>query len=221
MKKLILLSLLTISYSMTIAQKIAQKVVNFTFVLSPQVSRLNSGSSDVKNGKNLLGFDYGIEGDICLGSERHTITTGLTVSSTGGTLIYKIPVSFAGKPLPAGTAVDYDLKYIEIPLALKLYSKDFSRKRFYAQFGLNNWLNIKAKASTSDGSFHDETIHGEIGFYNIGLNVGGGMDYDLGNRNYLTGGIVYTSSFFDNTSNSTVEDIATLNTVRIRIGFVF
>jgi len=113
------------------------------------------------------------------------------------------------------------MRYLEIPLALKLRSKDFTRTRFYAQFGLNNWLNIKAKATTSDGSFNKTTIDGEIPFYNIGLNVGGGVEYDLGNKNYLTGGIIYTGTFIDNTTNQTVTDNTTLNSLRIRLGFVF
>lgn len=217
MKKLFLFSLFLVTYSMTMGQK----VVSFTFITSPQITWLTSGSRDVNNGRSRLGFDYGIEGDVFFGSERYAFTSGLTVSSIGGSLTYKVPVAFSDKLLPAGTAVDYSLRYLEIPMVLKLRSKDFNRTRLYAQFGLNNWLNTKAKASTSDNSFNNETINGEIRFYNIGMNVGGGIEYDLGNRNYLSGGIVYTGSFFDATSNQTVTDNTTLNSVRIRLGFVF
>lgn len=217
MKKLFLFSLLLSTYSLAMAQK----VVSFTFITSPQITWMNSGSNQVSNGGSHLGFDYGIEGDIFMGSERYALTTGLTVSSIGGSLTYKGPVVFSGKSLPAGTTADYYLRYLEIPLVLKLRSKDFNRTRLYAQFGLNNWLNIKAKGSTSDGSFHNETIEGEVKFLNIGLNVGGGIEYDLGNKNYLTAGLIYTGSFFDATTNQTVTDNATLNSLRIRLGFVF
>lgn len=217
MKKLFLVSLLLSAYTITMAQK----VFSFTFITSPQIAWMKSGSKDVSSGSSHLGFDYGIEGDVFLGSERYAINTGLTVSTTGGGLTYKIPVSFNGKPLPAGTTADYYLRYLEIPFALKLRSKDFNRSRFYAQFGLNNWLNIKAKGSTSDGSFNRETISDEVRLYNVGLNVGAGIEYDLGNRNYLSGGIIYTGSFFDSTTNRTVSDVTTLNSLRIRLGFVF
>jgi hypothetical protein len=217
MKKLFLFSLLLSAYSVTMAQK----VFSLTFVTSPQITWMNSGSKDVSSGTSHVGFDYGIEGDIFLNSERYAINTGLTVSTIGGSLKYKIPVSFSGKSLPAGTTADYYLRYLEIPFTLKLRSKDFNRTRFYAQFGLNNWLNIKAKGSTSDGSFNRETINDEVRFYNIGLNVGGGVEYDLGNRNYLSAGIIYTGSFFDSTTNATIADNTTLNSLRIRLGFVF
>jgi hypothetical protein len=225
MKNLIFFSLLALSYSMTMAQRfsvpVAERIVSFTFIASPQVSWMTSGSNEVINGKNHLGFDYGVEGDLSLRSDRYLFSTGLTVSSTGGSLRYRIPVIFSDKSLPIGTTVDYHLKYLEIPLVLKLRSKDFNRSRFYAQFGLNNWLNIKARATTSDGSFYDESVNDEVRLFNIGLNVGGGIDYDLGNHNYLTAGLVYTGSFFDTTNNSTVKDITTLNSLRIRLGFVF
>jgi hypothetical protein len=217
MKKLFLFSLLISTYSLTMAQRI----VSFTFITSPQITWMNSGSNQVSNGASHLGFDYGVEGDFYYGSDRYSITTGLTVSSIGGSLEYKVPIIFSDKSLPAGTSVDYSLRYLEIPLVLKLRSKEFNRTRLFAQFGLNSWINIRAKASTSDNSFINETITGEVRLFNAGLNVGGGIEYDLGNKNYLTAGLIYTGSFFDATSNQTVTDKITLNSLRIRLGFVF
>jgi len=93
--------------------------------------------------------------------------------------------------------------------------------RFFAQFGLNTWMNIKAKGSTSDGSFNKEVIGDEVRFFALGLNVGAGLEYDLGDKNSLTGGIVYSGSFNDATSNSTISDKTTINSLRIRLGFIF
>lgn len=217
MKKLFFICLFSVaSIALT-----AQKKVSFTFITSPQFSWMTSDSKDVRNGMTRLGFAYGVESDVFFNSERYSITTGLTVSSTGGSLTYKIPVSFSDKQLPGGTIVNYYLRYLEIPLAIKLRSKDFNRTRFYAQFGLNNWLNIKNKASTSDRSFNNESINGEIRLFNVGINVGGGIEYDLGNKNAITGGIIYSGSFMDTTINPTVKENTTLNSLRVRLGFVF
>jgi hypothetical protein len=225
MKKIIFFNILVLSYSVAFAQRYSttrpERNVSFTFIASPQISWMKSGSSDVINGKNRLGFGYGVEGDIFIRSDRYAITTGLTVSSLGGSLRYRPAVSFSDKALPIGTLVDYRLRYLEIPFALKLRSKDFNRTRFYAQFGLNSWINIKAMATTSDGSFYNDNVNDEVRLFNMGLNVGGGIDYDLGNRNYLTAGLVYTGTFFDMTRNVSVKDMTTLNSLRIRCGFVF
>lgn len=168
-----------------------------------------------------MGFGYGVEGDFFLSSENYALTTGMTVSTVGGSLTYRPSVPFSGKLLPIGTKVDYYLTNLEFPLALKMRTRAFDRFRYFAQFGLTNWFNIKSRATTSDGSFQKERISDEVRFYNIGLNVGGGIEYDMGHGNALTGGLVYSNGFTDVTSNAGINDAATLKVLRIRVGFVF
>lgn len=217
MKKLIivlvLLSMATVTYS--------QKIFNLTFLASPQVSWLKSDSKTIRAGGGFLGFGYGVEGDFFIGSENYAISTGMTVSSTGGSLIYGQSIPFNGYILPAGTKVSYYLTNLEFPLALKMRTRDFNRFRYFAQFGLTNWFNIKARASTSDGSFHKETIRDEIRFYTIGLNVGAGLEYDMGHGNAITAGLVYSNGFTDVTTDKNINDATTVKVLRIRAGFVF
>jgi hypothetical protein len=217
MKKLFLvfalLMIITVTYSQT--------KFNFTFLASPQVSWLKSDSRDSEGKSSFLGFGYGVEGDIFLASENYAITTGMTVSTMGGSLIYRQPVYFSGKDLRAGTKVDYSLTNLEFPLVLKMRTRDFNRFRYFAQFGFTNWLNIKARATTSDGSFDKEKIRDEVRLLNIGLNVGAGVEYDMGHKNAITGGLVYSNGLTDITTNSEVKDATTIKVLRIRLGFVF
>ncbi len=210
---LTLLSVTAVSYS--------QKMFNLTFLASPQVSWMKSDSKEIKGAGGFIGFGYGVEGDFFVGSENYAITTGMTVSTVGGSFIYGQPVSFSGVSLRAGTKVNYYLTNLEFPLALKMRTRDFNRFRYFAQFGLTNWFNIKAKATTSDRSFQKETIKDEIRFYNIGLNVGAGLEYDLGHGNAITAGLVYSNGFTDATTNRSNDDAATLKSLRLRVGFVF
>ena len=217
MKKLILvlvlLSVTAVTYS--------QKVFNLTFLASPQVSWLKSDSKEIKGDGAFLGFGYGVEGDFFLGSPNYAIITGMTVSTTGGSLVYRKSIPFDGASLPVGTKVDYYLTNLEFPFALKMRTRDFNRYRYFAQFGLTNWFNIKARATTSDGSFQKETINDEIRVYNVGLNVGGGLEYDLGHGNALTGGLVYSNGFTNTTTNRSLDNVTTMKVLRIRVGFVF
>ena len=217
MKKL----LLVLPFLMIVTVTYSQKRFNLTFLASPQVAWMTSDSKEVKGDKSFLGFGYGVEGDFFLGNENYSILTGLTVSTAGGSLLYNRSITFDGIQLPIGTKVDYILKYLEIPLAVKMRTKDFNRLRFYAQFGLTNWINIKSRATTSDHSFEKDAIKDEVRLYNIGLNVGAGVEYDLGHGNALTGGIVYSNGFTDVTTNSTINDATTLKVLRIRMGFIF
>ena len=217
MKKLFLV----LTFLLVINLTYSQKRFNLTFLASPQVSWMTSDSKEVKGDKSFLGFGYGVEGDFFLGNENYSILTGLTVSTAGGSLLYRRAITFDGIQLPIGTKVDYILKYLEIPLAVKMRTKDFNRLRFYAQFGLTNWINIKSRATTSDHSFEKDAIKDEVRLYNIGLNVGAGVEYDLGHGNALTGGIVYSNGFTDVTTNESINDAATLKVLRFRMGFIF
>ena len=195
----------------------AQKRFNLTFLASPQVSWLKSDSKNVNGGRSFLGFGYGVEGDLFLRSENYAITTGMTLSSAGGSLTYKTATPFSGKVLPAGTNVDFNLTFLEFPLALKMRTRIFFRTRYFAQFGLTNWFNIKARGTSSDRSFQKEPVQDEIRFYDVGLNVGGGFEYELGHENALTCGLVYSNGFTDATSTAGI----TMKVVRFRLGFVF
>jgi hypothetical protein len=217
MKKLILLitllSVFTVTYS--------QKRLNLTFLASPQVSWLKSDSRNVSGSGGILGFGYGVEGDFFLASENYAIISGMTVSSAGGSLTYDQSVQFHGINLPAGTKVDYYLTNLEIPLALKMRTRDFNRFRYFAQFGLTNWLNIKARATTSNGTLRKDPIKDEIRLLSLGLNVGGGIEYDMGHGNAITYGLVFSNGFTDVTVNKGINDATTLKILRIRLGFVF
>ena len=200
----------------------SQPKITATFITSPQLSWLATDSKEVSQQGSRFGFGYGVETDFYFG-ENYALNTGLTVSSLGGKLNYHpgSNFNFAGESLPSGTRIDYRMTHLEVPVTLKMISRDFHRVRLFAQFGFTHWFNIKAKASSSDGTFFLESVKEEVRFYNLGLNVGGGMMYDLGGKNYLTGGIVYSNGFMDATSNRDIKDDVLLKAFRMRIGFVF
>lgn len=216
-KKLTLLVLFLSTMEFTYSQK----KFDLTFIASPQVSWLTSDSKYVKSDKGYLGFGYGVEGDIFLHSDNYLIVTGVTVNSVGGSLTYRQSIPIGGKELPAGTTVDYYLTNLEIPLALKMRTRNFNRVRYYAQFGFTNWFNLKTKATSNNNIFQHEVVRHEIRLYNIGLNIGSGIEYDLGHGNALTGGLVYSSGFMDSTNNTRLKDATTLNVLRLRLGFLF
>ena len=224
MKKFILvltlMSVMTVTYSQDRYQVTFNRF-NLTFLASPQVSWLKSDSKDIREGGSFLGFGYGIEGDIFLESENYAIVTGMTVSTTGGSLIYRQSISFNGTVLPVGTKVDYYLTNLEFPFALKMRTRDFNRYRYFAQFGLTNWLNIKTRATTSDRSFYKDPVEDEIRALNIGLNVGGGLEYDMGHGNALTCGLVYSNGLTKAMTNNAAYDAITIKVLRIRLGFIF
>ena len=168
-----------------------------------------------------MGSDFGVEGDIFLHSDTYLIVTGITLSTVGGSLIYNKPMPFDGKVLRGGTTVDYYLSDLEFPLALKMRTRNFNRVRYFAQYGVTNWINLRTKAMASDTIFQKQVVKHEVRFYNIGLNIGAGIDYDLGYGNGLTGGLVYSDGFSDTTTKGRQKNNTSLNILRLRVGYVF
>ena len=185
------------------------------------MSWMTSDGKHIRDGKGIPGYGLGLEGDIFLNSDNYMIVTGLTVSKDGGTLIFKRPVRINGTPVHVGGSVDFNLTNLEIPLALKMRTRNFKRMRYFTQLGVTNWLNIKSDIKSEDPSFQEIAQNHKIHFYNIGLNIGAGTEYNLGGANALTAGLVYSDAFSDFTKNPGIRENTSLNILRLRLGFVF
>lgn len=187
----------------------SQKSTRLAFVLSPQISWLNSDNSSVDGNGNLFGYNFGVVMDRFFDS-NYAFSTGLTINTTGGKLTYKDMPEMESNKLDA----TYRLKYIEVPFALKLITNEFHRSRYYGQFGLYSQFNIK----TNDGD--GNSIGSQINFFDMGYQLGGGMEYSLGSDTYLMLGLIYSGGFLDVTDHI-VDDKANLNRFTFQFGIIF
>ena len=198
-----------------------QKKYDITLIASPQMSWMTSDGKHIRNGKGFIGYVFGIEGDIFINSDNYMIVTGVTLSKDGGSIIYNLPVQINEIPVRVGTAVEFNLTNLEIPLALKMRTRNFNRMRYFAQLGVSNWLNIKSVLTSDNASFQEIAEKHQVRFFNIGLNIGTGMEYDLGRGDALTAGLIYSDAFSDFTKNPGIKENTSLNILRLRLGFVF
>lgn len=190
----------------------------FAFVLNPQVSWLKSDHADVEANGNLMGYNFGIVMDKFF-AKNYAISTGLTINTTGGKLRYKEPIDFmvGGEmvTLPKNSTFEYRLKYLEIPLSIKLQTNDFQRASYYGIFGMSGQVNIK----TNDGS--GKNINDEVRLFNFGYQFGGGMQYSIGGDAYLMLGLIYNQGLSDVTDNKSINDKANLNRLVFNFGVIF
>ncbi len=191
----------------------------FAFVLSPQISWIKSDNNSADANGNLMGYNFGIEMDKFF-AKNYAISTGLTINTTGGKLRYNeaFDFKFGGDSpikLAENTTIEYRLKYIEVPLSIKLQTNDFQRTSYYGIFGLSGQVNIK----TNDGS--GKNINDEIRMLNFGYQFGGGIQHSVGGDAYLKFGLTYNQGLTDITDNSTVNDKAILNRLIFNFGVIF
>ncbi|MDI9538456.1 MAG: porin family protein [Bacteroidota bacterium] len=180
----------------------------FTFVLSPQISWIKSDMDRVNNGGSKMGYNFGLLVDYFFG-DNYAITSGLTINTTGGKLEY---LSSGNNTVEARQR--YNLRYIEIPMGLKLRSEDLKRMNIYGRFGLSPQLNIMAKDNDDNG------ISDEVKLLDLGYHIGGGIEYSVGGKNALVFGLLFNNGFMDITSSS-YHDKAILNRLVFEFGFIF
>lgn len=179
-----------------------------SFVLSPQISWIKSDMDRVNNGGSKMGYNFGLLVDYFFG-DNYAITSGLTINTTGGKLEY---LSSGNNTVEARQR--YNLRYIEIPMGLKLRSEDLKRMNIYGRFGLSPQLNIMAKDNDDNG------ISDEVKLLDLGYHIGGGIEYSVGGKNALVFGLLFNNGFMDITSSS-YHDKAILNRLVFEFGFIF
>lgn len=213
MKKItLLIALITIAGN-TFAQSERESDLRFAFVLSPQVSWISSDHSSAEGNGSLFGYNFGVEMDNFF-AKNYAISTGLTINTTGGKLDYQ---NYGIEDVSEDNfaAVEYRLKYIEIPFILKLQTNDFHRTSYYGIFGLSTQYNIKA--TDGDGNNINDDVH----FFNLGYNFGGGLQHSLGGNTYLKTGITYNQGISDVTDHEYFDDKAVLNRLVFNFGIIF
>jgi len=214
----LLFALFIIISTNTFAQFDRDTNLRFAFVLSPQVSWISSDNSGVQGNGSLFGYNFGVEMDNFF-AQNYAISTGLTINTTGGKLQYAEQNTFTigdeSVVTSPNATLEYRLKYLEIPLALKLQTNDMQRSSFYGVFGLSSQINIK----TNDGS--GKNLNDEVRLFNFGYKFGGGMKYSIGGDAFIKAGLTYNQGLSDITSNKNIDDRAVLNRLVFNFGVIF
>lgn len=198
--------------------------MQLSFTGSPSVNWMSTNNRFAYSEKLVLGYDFGLSGDIFFTeNERYSVITGLQILNTGGAISYRTsaPFEFSGSTLLASTQIRYRLRYVEIPLAIKLKTDQFNRVRYWGQFGLSTMINIGANGDSNDGTFRKSNINDEINLFNVAMNVGAGFDFDLGGNNSVTAGLIFQNGLIDVTTDNYFTDKTIINSIKIRLGLIF
>jgi len=220
MKPSILLALLVF---LTISAY-SQKNIQLSFTGSPSVNWMSTNNSDAQNGKSILGYDFGLNGDFYFSNnQRYSLLTGLQISNIGGEISFNrsSDFRFSGSTLPAISKIKYRLRYVEVPLAIKLKTDQFHRTKYWGQFGLATMINIDSRGDSNDGTLKKASINDEVQLFNLAMIIGAGFDFDLGGSNAVTAGLVFQNGLIDVTTDNTFADKTIINSLKLKIGLIF
>ena len=203
----------------------SQKHIRLSFAGNPSVNWMRTSNSNTENGKSILGYDFGLNADCYFSEdERYSFSTGLQISNTGGEISYHSSSAphFAGTTFSSLiTKVKYQIRYVEVPLAIKLKTDQFNRAQYWGLFGLSAMVNIGSKGTSNDGTLKKANINDEVNLFNLGMNVGIGFDYDLGGSNAVSTGLIFQNGLMDVTTDNAFSDKTIINSLKLKIGLIF
>ncbi len=230
MKRIILIVLM----SMILGHPAAfsqQKPFVFGFKAGPNLGWLRPDSKGYERDGMRAGFSWGFVADFFL-MENYGIATGFDVVFLNGAL--EIPHEMSdGAVVKEGTlSRKYMLKYIQVPVTLRMRTNELGKFRVFGQIGLGTNFLIGAKADDEFTPANGEPVSDEVDIYNDitfmyeSLIVGAGAEYSLGGSTMLTACIVFNNGFMDilkgeNTRNPAINNKAYANYLSLDIGIVF
>ena len=199
----------------------------FGFNVAPNIGWMKPDATGYKNDGTKTGFSWGFTTQFYL-MENYFIVTGFNVNYLNSRLIYSHVINS-----DTGTLYrKYKLKYIQVPLELKMMTREFGKARFFGKIGLGTSFLIDADAndefeSAETGTVGNEKdIQSEVKFIRESMILGFGVDYNLGGSTILTVGLTFDNGFIDvlkdqNTIDPSIKNNAINNFVELNIGILF
>jgi len=232
-----------------LAADVDSKVLRFGVYVAPTLSWMKPTTDKTgdglyqpeKNGSK-IGFTYGLMAEYKF-ADNYILVSGLQLNMTGG----KINSQYIGSEqtsVVTKAAFNYNLNYLEVPVALKLRTDMIQGFRFFGQFGITTGFNLikkgdytvdyldasgKAQVATGD----NEKIKGTLAIAPVmfTMNIGAGIEYPFTSKLSAYGGLFFNNGFAPDATNPgkykmsyglPFEDANTrLNNLALRIGMFF
>ena len=189
------------------------------FKINPNIGWMTPQNNNMEATGSSARFGFGIATDI-LFTENYAIGTGLNIDNMGGQLTYLTQkTEFSGQPEESIYIVEkertFNLKYVELPLTLKMRTNEIGYMTYWGQFGLGLGVNWRANADDTDNymrifddvsggwdgtdkaDFTEENIEisDDINILRASLIIGAGLEYNLSGSTSLVAGLTYNNGF--------------------------
>lgn len=207
-----LLVLITIFSFGTIITKAQDQKFHFGLKVSPTLAWLKPDTKGLKSDGPKLGFSYGIIGEYNF-SENYAIASGVQVTYRGGTL--KLDTV-------ANSTTKWNMQYVELPITIKMKTKEVNKFKYFGQFGFVPGVNIRSKYETEKES--DLEGKDNIRPVNLSMLIAIGTEYTISGSTTLLGSLEFNNGFVDafKESNEIKTDFKVItNFFALNIGVMF
>lgn len=191
------------------AQEAAEfKPFSFGLKAIPSISFLKTESKDFKNGNAALNFGYGLMAEFNF-APNYGLLTGIEINDNRGNVDYINPAKVLYFPEGDTTSPfylqsrKYNIKYLNIPVLLKLKTNEIGFLKYFGQFGIDAGFRLKARATdkgydstnVSTSIKEDVNVDKDVNLIRLALNVGAGVEWNLSGSTSVVVGLNYSNCF--------------------------
>lgn len=231
---------------LSFALQAQQRDLRFGIQSSPTFSWMSADENLIITDGTNLGLKLGLIGEYFF-RENYAVSSGIGFHfNAGGQLFYdqrydrvSLWPEVEGVPdtLAGGTAFKYSVQYVEIPIGLKLRTREFGYLRYYIQPELGLWFQGRSRGNVKNSGLVDADEDLDIGSavanLNLSWGIGAGIEYSLSDNTSLVGGLAFQSGFADVTRDKNTalvrdgrqpeqdDSKGRINSLVIRIGIMF
>ncbi len=202
---------------------------------SPQYTWTSTDSKSVTTSDSRMNISYGLVLDYFF-TENYSIGTEFSIGTFGGSI--KSDSTYIGSKSASANdlKLDYKLQYFNVPIVLKMRTKEIGYTRFYAEFGFGMSYNFKAKADITSTSANINQTNVDVNnpdpkdnlnlspgmnvnFFRASLIIGAGIQYNAFGNTMIVAGIRYDNALNDLTADETLK--SRMNFVALNLGVMF
>ena len=196
--------------------------IKFSIHADPQFSWFSSDENNITPNGAVYHVNTGIEMNYFF-QENYAFSFGLDVNNMGGNLIYSDSTILTSKGDPITIEPETNLKhrvqYISLPLGLKLKTEELGYLTFSFHGGFMPMIKINSNISTENNVYDRKDIMESTNLFNLNYFVGANVEYRLGGKTTVIGGLRWSSGFTDITKDDKAN--ITLNTLSLLVGIQF
>ena len=211
------------------------KPFRFGVRVVPNLAWLAPDSKDYTNDGTMPGFSWGFLADISL-TENYFVKTGFNIDYLNGKLLYPHQqlVNEEDPFLTTGQlSRKYNLRYLEIPLTLKMRTNTFNKTAFFGEIGFGTSLNLKAKSKdefmpdeSQNALTSVEDIKDEVAFVKASMIAGAGIEYFIDESTSIITTLSFNNGLTNllkgnNSIDESIKQRATLYYFQLTVGIMF
>lgn len=195
------------------ASVLAQEDVRFGFQSSPTFSWMNTNNNRINSSGVNLGLKLGMIGEFFF-RENYAVTSGIGFwFNSGGTLLHEYRgIYWDPEILPPGidtlpgmVKLKYGIQFVEIPIGLKMRTREFGYNRFFVEPNLALGFKTQARGTARGANLGEEVtkinIRKEVGPINMSWGINGGVERAISESTSLVLGAGFQIGFADLTRN--------------------